>query len=543
MFRKDITFVLIIILFLINILPCISGIPANTRDVLEVLKKRNQEKQLFFSDSPTDNQWNKTFGGKEHDYGRSVQQTNDGGYILSGYTYSYGAGSCDVWLIKTNSDGEELWNKTYGGTDGDGGHSVQQTADDGYVVIGGTGSYGAGDCDVWLIKTDSDGNEEWNKTYGGTSGDIGQSVQQTSDDGYIITGSTRSFGPDHLIWVLKTDSSGNEQWNTTFGTTEDNIGYSVDQTDDGGYIITGEIYPIAHDVLLLKLDANGSEQWNKTFAGLDWDNACSVQQTNDGGFIIAGATNTLDSIMDFWLIKTDSNGNEEWNRTHGGDKGERGYSVQQTNDDGYIITGVTETYGTGTYDGWLVKTDEYGNKEWDKTFGGTDYDVGHSVQQTEDNGFIITGWTEPESNNYDVLLVKVAAFENQRPNWPVIKGQTNGKAGRKYEYKIMATDPDDDNVYYFIDWDSFDYWGYYDTELIGPFASGEEVTVNHTWYDDDNFTIKVMTIDVHGGESDWATMKVTMPKYKALNIGLSLLDCLFERLLNIFPLLRYIKVL
>jgi hypothetical protein len=369
--------------------------------------------------------WNKTFGGANDDFGRSVRQTSDGGYIIIGVTSSYGAGNShayadDIWLIKTDSKGDEEWNKTFGSANVyDNGYSVQQTLDGGYILAGTTTPpYGVGSTDVWLIKADSKGDEEWNKTFGGAKLDYGYSVQQTLDGGYVLTGNTMSYGAGSRdAWLIKTDSKGNEEWNKTFGGAGDDDGESIQQTSDGGYIITGDTWSYGAgiwDVWLIKTDSKGDEEWNKTFGGAEWDGGHSVQQTSDGGYIITGDTGSYGAgFKDAWLIKTNSKGDEEWNRTFGSEKIDYGLSGQQTSDGGYIL--ITEETGAGSGrwgDVWLIKTDSKGDEEWNKTFGGAEEELCFSVQQTSDSGYIITGGTSSYgAGEFDVWLIKVKGEE------------------------------------------------------------------------------------------------------------------------------------
>ena len=373
---------------------------------------------VFTAFAQPDTLWTKTFGGSSNDYGKSVQQTNDGGYIIAGCTDSYGAGGDNVYLIKTEAEGYEQWSQTFGGNSYDYSESVQQTSDGGYIVAGYTYSYGAGYYDVYLIKTDARGNQQWYQTYGGSDWDYGYSVQQTSDGGYIIAGWTSSYGAGYGdVYLIKTDAGGNQQWYQTFGGNGWDYSYSVQQTSDGGYIIAGTTYTYGAgegDVYLIKTDTEGFQQWSRTFGGGFDDWGYSVQQTSEGGYIIAGWTISFGvGNYDVYLIKTDAAGNQQWCQTYGGIDWDHSFNVQQTSDGGYIIAGTTDSYGAGEGDVYLIKTNAVGFEQWSHTFGGDYYDSGYSVQQTDDGGYIITGYTESYgAGSADVYLIRLDSEGN-----------------------------------------------------------------------------------------------------------------------------------
>jgi hypothetical protein len=365
--------------------------------------------------------WMKTYGGNLTDVGNFIEQTTDGGYIFTGYTYSYGMGESDIWFIKTDREGDTLWTKTFGGDEYDFAQSVHQTSDGGYVIIGSKDElydylnykYILGN--IWLIKTNAQGDTLWTKTYGGDYRDIGYDIQQTTNGGYIITGYTESFGKGLTdLWLIKTDSKGDTLWTKTFGGDLRDQGFSVQQTTDEGYIIMGytNSYGVgSDDFWLVKTDSNGDTLWTKTFGGSQRDYSLNIKQTNDNGYIIIGTTLSFGAGEgDIWLIKTDSNGDSLWTKTFGGEHLDTGSSVQPTTDGGYIICGSTSSFGAGGSDVWLIKTDSEGDILWMKTIGGTLSDYSRYIQQTTDNGYIIIGNTDSfGAGKSDFWLIKTDA--------------------------------------------------------------------------------------------------------------------------------------
>jgi len=379
---------------------------------------------------PPTTDWNNTYGGTSWDAAYALVQTADGGYALAGRTNSYGAGLDDFWLVKTDSNGNMQWNKTYGGTNDEYmAGALVQTTDGGYALAGGTWSFGAGSSDFWLVKTDSNGNMQWNKTYGGTSEDVAFALVQTCDGGYALAGYTWSFGAGiYDSWLVKTDADGSEQWNNTYGGTSWDAAYALVQTNDDGYALAGGTWSFgagSSDFWLVKTDAAGNMVWNKTYGGANGDAAWALVQTVDGGYALAGWTGSVGAgLDDFWLVKTDSNGNMQWNKTYGGAGNDQAYTLVQTTDGGYTLAGCTASFGVGSSDFWLVETDANGIMQWNQTYGGANSDEASSLVHTMEGGYAIAGRTASfGAGNKDFWLVKTEAFDPYLEEELVIGGQ------------------------------------------------------------------------------------------------------------------------
>jgi hypothetical protein len=371
---------------------------------------------VLLSIEATAEQWDHTFGGPKSDYGFCVEPTPDGGYIIAGRMYSVGAGESDAVLIKTDDAGEMQWYQVFGGEKADYALSVRQTADGGYVFAGKTYSFGEGSCDVWLVKTDSLGNEEWSRTFGGPLADAGNSVWQTADGGYIIVGKTYSSKVTECdLWLIKTDELGNLEWDRTFGGPKEDSGRSVQQTDDSGYIIAGYKGVFGRgnwDSWLIKTDSSGALEWQLTPGIIGADGNFSVQQTADGAYIAAGCLYSRSKNYDVYVVKVGPAGAAHWKKTFGGEAPDFGMSVDRTADGGYIVAGYTYSYGEGQSDVWLIKLDSEGNRVWDRTFGGAANDMGRSVREIAPDEYIIAGHTASfGAGERDVWLIKAASPE------------------------------------------------------------------------------------------------------------------------------------
>jgi hypothetical protein len=396
-------------------------------------------------------QWQKCLGGKGIDIAKSIIQTNDGGYLIAGSTTSIDGdvtknhdttgNNSDIWLIKLDADGNLQWQKCIGGTGGDYATSLIKTTDGGYAIAGYTWSTDGdanGDinhfsADFWVIKLSATDTIQWQKKYGGYADDVANSIYQTADGGYVVAGYTQSHDGDVTVfngksdfWVIKIDTSGVLQWQKTYGGSGVDVANSIIQTHDGGYLIAGftdspdsEVSGLhldyfgdtTMDYWVVKTNDTGAIEWAKCYGGGFTDNATSVIQTSDGGYMVAGFSdfgpdsNGYYNYYDYWLVKIDTAGNIQWQNRYGGIENDVPYTVLQTHDGGYIISGcsvsdsgeVTGNHGRNDY--WILKTDGNGKMLSGTCFGGSMDDIPYSIIETNDGSFAIAGSTQSNDGN------------------------------------------------------------------------------------------------------------------------------------------------
>lgn len=327
------------------------------------------------------------------------------------------------------------WQKAIGGSAQDAAHSIQQTLEGGYIIAGrshsndGDVTGNQGNSDYWIVKLDTGGNITWQKTFGGSGDDYAHSIQQTADGGYIIAGESNSNDGDVSgnhggsdYWIVKLSPSGEITWQQSLGGSGADSATSIKQTIDGGYIVAGyssssdgdvTVNQGSGDYWIVKLNAAGGIEWQKSFGGSDFDNALSIDQTNDNGYIIAGLTNSNDGdvtlnqgVRDYWIVKLNMTGDLIWEKSLGGSGDDRAYSIKQTSNNNYIIGGFSSSHdgdvtaNNGDGDCWIVNLNPEGNILWQKALGGSSTDTAHNIQETIDGGFIIAGYSA--SNDGDV---------------------------------------------------------------------------------------------------------------------------------------------
>ncbi|QMU27545.1 GEVED domain-containing protein [Adhaeribacter radiodurans] len=421
-----------------------------------------------------DKEWDKTFGGTGDDYLPYIRQTNDGGYILGGWSNSEkghdksdgSRGGFDYWVIKLKADGSKAWDKTFGGTGDDLLTSLQPTSDGGYILGGFSYSENNNDksgksrggADYWIVKLNAKGTKVWDQTLGGKGDDYCQYLIQTQDGGYMVGGYSNSnidgekseiSRGNYDYWIIKLNADSSLEWDKTIGGNADDKLTILQQTKDGGYVIGGysnsenrgnksEPSRGNTDYWVIKTDEAGIIDWDKTYGGYDFENLQFVQQTTDGGYILGGQSDSGEGGdktqasrggSDYWVLKLKPDGSKIWDKSYGGEGDDYLAALQQSNDGGCILGG-SATYGkggdktvagVGNLDFWLLKIKSDGSKVWDKTWGGKEDDLLNSIQVTQEGGYIMGGWslsgktgnkTEASRGGYDYWVVKMKDTEN-----------------------------------------------------------------------------------------------------------------------------------
>ncbi len=372
-----------------------------------------------------DTLWTKTYGGSMYDCGVVVQRTNDGGYIFVGETDSYGEPNGDLWLVKSDSQGTTLWTKTYGGNAGDIGFYISPTLDGGFIITGYTFSYG-NSAEVWLLKTDSLGDTLWTKRFGSNYIDIGCCVKQTTDGGYILATYKRLGGPAGAdLWLIKTTSNGDTVWTKLYGGPGNDYGFYIDTVSQNKYLILGETSSFGaggSDIWLLETNATGDTLWTKTYGGINDESSCFFENLSNCGYIIPGYTySTGAGNADAWILKIDTLGNTIWTKSYGGINYDHSRSIKLLSDGEFIVAGYTYSYGAGGDDIWLLRIDSLGDTLETRTFGGAGGDGAYFMVENNDGTFTLIGWTDSYgAGNDDAWLLKVGTdiniSESQRNN-------------------------------------------------------------------------------------------------------------------------------
>jgi hypothetical protein len=480
--------------------------------------------------------WDKTFGGEYNEYGVKIRKTTDDGFVILGMKDN------DFWLIKLDENGDEIWNNTYGNPSLDEFPTdVQQTSDGGYIIVGYYFFFHEHDTAILLVKTNSDGSLVWSKTFGSEYQPCNAfSVYQTSDNGYLIFGNS-GLNSDSL-YLIKADVNGDLVWEKyVAGPGGWLFNYDSAKTDDG-YVVTGCIL-IGYsdlDMFVMSLSSDLDKQWFTTFGGELFDYGLSVIQSYNGKYAVAGVADSPE--FDYyhgnaWIVQFDNQGNVDWDRVIEGDHPEILYSIKETKS-GFVAVGTIFSTDPEGYNMLVILTDNNGYEYEKWSIGGNSYDEGNYVYVNSDGDYIITGYTASygTQNSADLWLLKIEEVSiNLPPNAPDIDGPTQGRMNIYYIWSFTSTDPDNDNIEYYINWGdgTFQDWD-------GPYKAGKPVNFSHKYDYMGDFVIKAKARDEFGNEGEYSELNVNIPRNRPYINNFDLLFWIFEHFPNISPLLRYL---
>ena len=359
-----------------------------------------------FSQQTSDTRFKKIFHGPSGNFASSIALTNDSGYFFTGSLYNYSTQLADWYAMKTDSLGYKIWSKIIGGSDDDWCADGISTSDGGYIVVGTSSSFGNG-YDVQVVKLDAFGTIVWSRTYGGSGEDGGNSIRQTFDGGYIISGYIEKFGVGSDVMALKIDTVGNVQWSKSYGGPGDESGSCIRQTADSGYIISGSTRSFIttgfNDMFMIKLDSNGDLSWSKSYDPSIEDDIGSAKPLSDGGFILCGSVVGSSGLYVGYVIKTDANGNIRWSKSYTIPGDTYFTDISLLSDSEYAICGIVQ----GNYeDAMICKIDSSGSFKWGYNFGIFNSDYLTKVEPSFDSGIIAIGETDSLPSSRDFYMIK-----------------------------------------------------------------------------------------------------------------------------------------
>ncbi|MCC6486952.1 MAG: hypothetical protein IT364_05575 [Candidatus Hydrogenedentes bacterium] len=357
--------------------------------------------------------WVKTYGAEGVDELPGLTRTHDGGFLLGGTTESAGAGGRDFYIVKTDNLGNEVWSNTFGGILREDGEPVLDTSDGGYLIAGFTTTFGAGDTDMYLVKTDAAGNKDWSRTYGGPEGEKVFDIESAFDGGFALGGYTESFGAGQTdMYLVKTNRKCRVQWSKTYGWATDERAYGMDQCAAGGYFLAGNSIradAVHMDIYVVRTDVDGVEIWGETYDAGGSATASAVTETSNGGCLVTGRTYDYDvGEYDIYVIKLEADGDTEWSRILGGAYDDRAYAGHETADGGYIVVGTSEDRTCTKNDMYIAKLNAVGAPVWSTKIGGSENDTPFNVLELPEGGYVIAGSTESfGAGSSDGILVKI----------------------------------------------------------------------------------------------------------------------------------------
>jgi uncharacterized delta-60 repeat protein len=356
--------------------------------------------------------WKRTYGGTSVEGAGAITPTPDGNFIVTGGTGSFGAGGLDAYILKIKPDGDTLWTKTYGGTNYDCANGITPTPDGNFIVVGDKSSYGSAGSDVYILKIKPDGDTLWTKRYHDALGVSAQAVTPTPDGNFIIAGYEQTLTGNHDVCLLKIKPDGDTLWKKRYGGTSRDEATAIISTSDGNFLVAGITISFGAgggDAYLLKIKPDGDTLWTKTYGGASWDQASAITPTSDGNFIVVGYTYSFGAGNPvIYLLKINSDGDTLWTKRYGGTYDNWANAITPTSDGNFIIVGTTNSFTAGSIDVYLLKIKPDGDTLWTKRYGGPNGDGAGAIAPTPDGNFIVAGSTNSSTaGTSDIWLISI----------------------------------------------------------------------------------------------------------------------------------------